>query len=161
MANNRKTTKYGSRTVSQGVGGTTSSYSGGSTMKNGRGIRRTTTVKSNGQRYIRETTGSGNGWYKTTQKSLNPRKPKGIKKAKSNFNGLAGDGSGTGYVLLFFFCIWAIVETINWVRIQLQPIFNFFNTHNIIDIITVLTICVIGSWVFLKMIFKLWNRWFK
>ena len=113
MANNRKTTKYGSRTVSQGVGGTTSSYSGGSTMKNGRGTRRTTTIKSNGERYIRTTEGSGNGWYKTTQKSLNYKKPKALRKSKDGDlssltkGGSSGDAMATFVVfLLILFIMW-------------------------------------------------------
>lgn len=123
MANNRKTTKYGSRTVSQGVGGTTSSYSGGSTIKNGRGTRRTTTVKSNGQRYIRETTGSGNGWYKTTQKSLNPRRSKGLKKSKSdnyNLNLKAfddGESDPVGaFIFKWLFIIWGVWLLVDWIR---------------------------------------------
>ena len=99
-----------------------------------------------------------NGWHKTTQRTLSSKDP--YKLTKKDFDKLAGDGSGTGYVLLFLFCVWAIVEIISWVRVQLQPIFNFFNTHNIADIIIVLTVCAVGSWIFLKIIIRFWNKWF-
>lgn len=127
MANFRKTTKQGSRTISQGpggYGGTTTSYSAGSTMKDGRGTRRTVTTKSNGQRYIRTTEGAGGGYYKTTQRSLNARRPKALKKAKSdnynvNWKALDSDGESDPvmtFIVKWMFIFWGLAVLIEWVQ---------------------------------------------
>lgn len=124
MAKFRKTTKYGSRTVTQGTGGTTTSYSSGTTMKNGRGTRRTVTTKSNGQRYLRTTEGAGGGYYRTTQKSLNPRKTKGLRKAKSDsydLNWKAFDSDGehdpvTHFLVKWGLIIWGTLLVIEWIN---------------------------------------------
>ena len=157
MAGWRKRSKSGGITRTSTDKGWTTSTSQGAGKKNGLGYRVTTTHRADGKTVVR-TTERNNGWHKTTQRTLSSKDP--YKPTKKDFDKLAGDGSGTGYVLLFFFCVWAIVEIIGWVRRQLQPIFNFFNTHNIADIIIVLTVCAVGSWIFLKIIIRFWNKWF-
>lgn len=121
MSNNRKKERIaGKLTVTQGPGGTTRS-SGSSTINNGRGTRRTTTVKSNGQRYIRTTEGSGNGWFKTTQKSLNYKKPKALKHNSSDpfkitqrdINKLTSGGDGSTII------IFIIILAIMWIAEKL------------------------------------------
>jgi hypothetical protein len=129
MAKFRKTTKYGSRTVTQGTGGTTTSYSGGSTMKNDRGTRRTTTVKSNGQRYLRTTEGAGGGYYRTTQKSLNPTRSRTLKRSSSrdpfkltkrDFDKLArSDGEHdpvTHFLVKWGLIIWGTMLVVEWIN---------------------------------------------
>lgn len=169
MANFRKTTKYGSRTVTQGTGGTTTSYSSGSTMKDGRGTRRTVTTKSNGQRYIRTTEGAGGGYYKTTQKSLNPTRSRGLKRSSSgdpfkltkrDFDKLAGerDGSGTIYIIVFFFGLWAFAQFLLWVQNLLMPIFNYIGTSNTFNIVTTLIVCVASILFMIRFTVNLYKK---
>lgn len=131
MANFRKRKKYGGRTVTEGVGGTTSSSSAGSTIKNGRGIRRTTTVRSNGERYTRITEGSGNGWFRRTQKNLNVRPTKGLPQAKESVNNYSTDtrdGSGGGVfalvMVIILFSLSYVIDGLRWLRSKLQPLWD-------------------------------------
>lgn len=161
MATWRKRSKSGGITRTSTSKGWTTSTSYGAGKKNGLGHRVTTTHRADGKTVIR-TTERANGWHKTTQRTLSSKDP--YKLTKRDWNKLSDardDGSGTGIVILVLFCIWAAIEIVSWVRRQIQPILDFFNTNNVTDIVTVLIICAIGSWIFLTMIAKLWNKWFK
>ena len=139
MANYRKKQKFAGRfTVTQGPGGsggTTTSH-GSSSMKNGRGIRRTTTTK-NGKTYTRTTEGSGNGWFRTTQKTHLPKTSKALrhntndpfKLTQRDLNKLsagdAGEGSAGTFIIfgVFLFLIW-LGDNV-WILTAIKNVFLF------------------------------------
>lgn len=153
MANWRKRSKSGGITRTSTSKGWTTSTSYGAGKKGGLGHRVTTTHRADGKTVVR-TTERANGWHKTTQRTLSSKDP--YKLTKRDLNKLSsGDGSGTGYVILFLFAIWAFVEMLTWVRRQLQPVFDFFNTHNVFDVVVVTTICIVCLWGFYKILRRL------
>ena len=126
MANYRKREKVaGKYTVTQGPGGSSIS-SGSSTIQNGRGTRRTFVRKSNGQSYIRTTTGSGNGWYKTTQKTTSQRKPRKLKHASDkSLRAFSGEGDGTTVVVIavIIFLMW--IASHAWLVTLIKNVFLY------------------------------------
>lgn len=152
MATWRKRSKSGGITRTSTSKGWTTSTSQGAGKKGGLGHRITTTHRADGKTVIR-TTERANGWHKTTQKTLSSKDP--YKLSKRDYDKLSsGDGTGTGVALVVMFGIWGLVELLGWLKGKLQPIIVFFETHNVADIITVLVICAIGTWLFLKLLLR-------
>jgi len=89
MATWRKRSKSGGITRTSTSKGWTSSTSYGAGKKNGLGYRVTTTHRADGKTVVRTTERGGQGWYKTTQKTLSSRDPYRI--TKRDLNKLSSD----------------------------------------------------------------------
>lgn len=91
MATWRKRSKSGGITRTSTSKGWTSSTSYGAGKKNGLGYRVTTTRRADGKTILRTTERGGQGWYKTTQKTLSSKNP--YKITKRDLNKLSSGGS--------------------------------------------------------------------
>lgn len=89
MRRRRKSADGFTRTSTNKGWTTSSSYGAG--KKNGLGYRVTTTRKADGKTVIRTTERGGQGWFKTTQKTISSKDP--FKITKRDLNKLSNSGS--------------------------------------------------------------------
>lgn len=98
MANWRRRRKSGGITYTSTSKGWTTSTSSGAGKKGGLGHRVTTTRKADGKTVIRTTERGGQGWYKTTQKTLSSKDP--YKLTQRDLNKIiSGKGSSGGSLI--------------------------------------------------------------
>lgn len=147
MAGFRRRRKSGGVTLTSTNKGWTTSTSQGSGKRGGSGYRVTTTHTASGKTIVRKTTRAGDGWFKIEQQTLN-KSPR-IKKYKN------GDSEGLGIGLLFLIGLWGIVELFNWLSTTLKPVTAFLGKYSISELLTVVGICVVGTWLFVKLAIRM------
>lgn len=158
MAGLRRRRKSGGITYTSTNKGWTTSTSSGAGKKNGLGHRITTTRRADGKTVIRTTERAGQGWFKTTQKTLSSKDP--YKLTQRDFNkilngkGTSSDSAGAGFGILVVVGIIGLV----WILELLVDLYNqvvaFIGKYSIVDFITVISICCILTYMFLKLIAK-------
>lgn len=146
MAGLRRRRKSGGFTRTSTNKGWTTSSSYGAGKKGGTGYRVTTTHKADGRTIIRRTTRGGDGWFKIEQQTLGSP-------SKTKFNHASGSGSGA--IVLVALALWLLAEVLNWLKVKFQPIVDFIETHSVADVITVVVICCVGTWLFFKLLLRM------
>ncbi len=147
MAGFRRRRKSGGFTRTSTNKGWTTSSSYGNGKAGGSGYRVTTTHKADGRTIVRRTTRGGDGWFKVEQQTLN-------KKPRPSYKSSSADGGSVAIVLLMML-LWGVVELFSWIHDKLKPIIDFFERHDVVDIVTVICICIIGTWLFVKLLLRM------
>ena len=159
MATWRRRRKSGGITYTSTDKGWTTSTSSGAGKKGGLGHRVTTTRKANGKTVIRTTERGGQGWYKTTQKTLSSKDPYKLTQRDLNKilnrKGTSGDSSGSGFSILLILALMAIVWILEFLIDLYHQVVAFIDKYNIIDFITVISICACITYLIFKLIVKM------
>ncbi len=105
MAGFRRRKKFGGTTYTSTDKGWTTSTSQGTGKKGGSSYRITTTGKATGKTFVRTTVRGGQGWHKTTQRTLSSKDPYKITKRSLDklTNGGNGDDAGGLLVVIIMF----------------------------------------------------------
>lgn len=158
MAGLRRRRKSGGITYTSTDKGWTTSTSSGAGKRGGSGYRVTTTRKANGKTVVRTTERAGRGWFKTTQKTISSKDPYKLTQRDLNKilngRGTSGDSSGSGFGILVIVGLMAIVWIIEFLIDLYHQVVAFIDKYNVIDFITVITICCVLTYIFFKLITK-------